>query len=92
MLVLNGSFSAKCSLPEYAFAKGTEYMRFTVSGVNAETLGKLFGDGGFYFYDELLCAKLPDTFTGTLTGLAVTYNADSTYTVKLKLKQKEKTL
>ena len=45
----------------------------------------LFEDNTFYFYDDVLDGRLIDTNNKKLVGLSITYNADSTTKIIIKL-------
>lgn len=60
-------------------------MHFSVlESVSPIDVANLFSDD-FYFYDDVLNGRLPDTNNTKLVGLCITYNADSTCKIKIIL-------
>ena len=86
MLICKGEQSYKCSELETFSIMGTKGLIFSIlDPISPNGVANLFEDDTFYFYDELLKGKLPDTNNTKLVGLNITYNADSTCNIKIKL-------
>ena len=87
MLICKGEQVYKCSEFERFSIMGTQGLIFSIlDPVSPVDVVNLFEDNTFYFYDELLKGRLPDTNNTKLVGLSITYNADSTCDIKIKLK------
>ena len=86
MLICKGEQSYKCSEFERFSIMGTQGLIFSIlDPISPNDVANLFEDNTFYFYDELLKGKLPDTNNKKIVGLNITYNADSTCNIKIKL-------
>ena len=59
----------------------------TLEYLSPEELESIFRDDAFYFYDEVLQGRLPDTSGLQLIGVNITYLADSTCRIILKYKK-----
>ena len=63
-------------------------MRFTIPDIPHDEVTHLFDENTFYFYDDVLKAKLPDTDNAILSGLSITANDDLSHMIYIKLTQK----
>jgi len=89
MLVCNGDLSFECSKLKTNIIGATQCVQFDIfAPVSPGDIEKLFADDTFYFYDEILNGRLPDTDNKKLVGLRIVYNADSTCKIIIKLTQK----
>ena len=89
MLVCNGDLSFECSTIKTNIIGATQCVQFDIfAPVSPGDVEKLFADDTFYFYDEILNSRLPDTDNKKLVGLRIVYNADSTCKIKIKFSQK----
>lgn len=89
MLVCNGDLSFECSKLKANSIGATQCVQFDIfAPVSPGDIEKLFADDTFYFYDEILNGRLPDTDNKKLVGLRIVYNADSTCKIIIKLTQK----
>ena len=89
MLVCNGDLSFECSKLKTNIIGATQSIEFDIfAPVSPDDIKKLFADDTFYFYDEILNGRLPDTDNKKLVGLRIVYNADSTCKIIIKLTQK----
>lgn len=86
MLICKGDTAYKCSqISRFAVGK-LKYIHFSIlEPVTHTELTILFTDNIFYFYDDVLKEKLSDTNDTKLVGLSITYNADSTCDILIKL-------
>lgn len=86
MLICKGEKSYRCSKIK-AFTVGERRcMQFSIlDAISPVNVANLFGDNDFYFYDDVLNGRLPDTNNTKLVGLSITYNADSTCKIKIIL-------
>ena len=88
MLICKGEKSYKCSEIKTFTNPCSESMRFTITGpITHADVAELFGDDTFYFYDDLLQGIMPYTKDTKLVGLSITYNADSSCEIIIKLKK-----
>ena len=86
MLICKGEQAYKCSEIETFSIMGTQGLIFSIlDPISPNDVANLFEDDTFYLYDELLKGKLPDTNNTKLVELNITYNADSTCNIKIKL-------
>ena len=89
MLVCNKNLSFECSRVEASNIGAIRCLKFnTLVAVAPGDVEVLFADGAFFFYDDVLKARLPDTDNTMLTALRVKHNADSTCRITIKLTQK----
>lgn len=89
MLVCNGDLSFECSKLKTNSIGATQCVQFDIfAPVSPGDIKNLFADDTFYFYDEIINGRLPDTDNTKLVGLCINYNADSTCKIKIKLTQK----
>lgn len=86
MLICKGDKAYKCSeFKKYSIGE-TRCMEFTIlEPVSHVDIANLFEDNTFYFYDDVLNGRLIDTNNKKLVGLGITYNADSTTKIIIKL-------
>lgn len=88
MFICKGENAYKCSKIKSFNVVGTQGIRFFIlDAVTQVDIANLFDDDTFYFYDDVLQCRLPDTNNTKLVGLSITYNADSTCKVIIKLKK-----
>lgn len=61
-------------------------MSFSITEcVPYDDIKSMLGSTTFYFYDEVIGGRLPDTLNRELTGLKITYNENRTCQVIIKL-------
>jgi hypothetical protein len=60
-------------------------MQFSILEALSPTEVKEIFEDKFYFYDDVLGGRLIDTNGKKLVGLFITYNADSTCNITIKL-------
>lgn len=86
MLICNKNASFRCNKLTAFTAGAVQVMHFAVlDSVSPEAIKNIFADANFYFYDDLLNGRLPDTHDTKLVGLRIDYNADSTCTISIKI-------
>lgn len=87
MLICNGDTAYKCSgISRFKVGSLNCIHFFILEPVTHTELAILFTGNTFYFYDDALNERLTDTDDTKLVGLSITYNADSTYNIIIKLK------
>lgn len=86
MQICNGNITYKCSNIKTNTVGETEVVRFTIlEPASVTEVANIFEDGLFYFYDDVLNGRFIETNNKKLVGLSITYNADSTVDIKIKL-------
>ena len=86
MLICKGEKSYKCSKIKTNTIEETQVIRFKViEPMSSSEIANLFEDSTFYFYDNVLKGRMAETNNTKLVGLSITYNANSTYDIKIKL-------
>ena len=86
MLICKGEQAYKCSEIEAFSIMGTQGLIFSIlEPISHPDIVDLFEDNTFYFYDDVLECRLPNTHNTKVVGLNITYNADSTCDIKIKL-------
>ena len=86
MLIRNGEKAYKCSEIKKNTVGKTTCLMFTIlEPVSSFDLSTIFEDNEFYLYDEVWDCVLAETNNKKLVGLNITYNADSTCDIKIKL-------
>ncbi len=86
MLICKGEKSYKCSKIRTRIIGDRKIIQFsTIEPITSCDVANLFEDNTFYFYDDLLKGRLPDTKNTKMVGLFIEYNADSTCKISLKL-------
>lgn len=86
MQIRKGDAVYACSEADIRVSRGTKHIIFSITdGASPEDVKALFGDGDFYFYDDVLEGVLPFFSGYTLTGVNIKYLADLTCNVVLKL-------
>ena len=86
MLICKGEKAYKCSQIETMSVGETHRIRFSIiEPVSPLDVAKLFDDDTFYFYDDVLNGRMIETNDKKLVGLSITYNADSTCKIMIKL-------
>ena len=87
MLICSGDLSFKCGKLKTSIMGKTQCVQFDVfAPVSPDDIKSLFADSTFYFYDDVIGRKLPYTDNTKLVGLSITFNANSTCNIKIKLK------
>ncbi len=86
MLICKGEKSYHCSNIKTNTIGETQCIIFTIlERVSSIDIADLFEDNTFYFFDEVLNGKMVETNDKKLVGLSITYNADSTCKIVIKL-------
>lgn len=86
MLICKGEQAYKCSDIITKTLGTTRNIQFSMlEPVSPTNVVNLFEDDTFYFYDDVLQGRLIETNNTKLVGLCITYNADSTCKIKIKL-------
>lgn len=86
MLICKGDTSYKCSEIRKKSLGFTRSIQFSIlETVSPTDVVNLFEDNTFYFYDDILGGMLIETNDTKLVGLRITYNADSTCNITIKL-------
>lgn len=87
MRICNRELSVGCSRPRIIHDAATQGVIFYISSqIPPETVKSLFADDMFYFYDEILDCRLPDTDNKKAVSLCITYGVGLTHKIKIKLK------
>ena len=88
MLICNEDSSFKCGNLKTSIMGNTQCVRFDVlAPFSPNDIKSLFADSTFYFYDNVMDRKLPYTDNTKIVGLSITFNANSTCNIKIKLKK-----
>lgn len=89
MLICKGNKSYRCGeIHRRSVDDNMLRIRFSVlDNITPTETKELFADNKFYFYDDVLGDRLIDTDDKKLVGLFITYNADSTCNITIKLKK-----
>lgn len=86
MLICKGDKAYKCSeIKKFTIVEKRCIQFSIIEAVSPTDVVNLFEDDTFYFYDDVLNGKLIETNNTKLVGLSITYNADSTCNIKIKL-------
>ena len=86
MLICKDDIAYRCSKIKTKTVEETQIISFTIlDKVSSADIAGLFEDNAFYFYDDVLKCGMVETNNTKLVGLSITYNADSTANIKLKL-------
>ena len=86
MLICTGDKSYKCSETKHKSADNIRKIQFSIlEHLSPTEVKEIFKDNKFYFYDDVLGGRLIDTNGKKLVGLCITYNADSTCNITIKL-------
>ena len=86
MLICKGDKAYKCSDFRANTLGNTRGIEFDIlEPVSHSDVANLFDGDAFYFYDDVLKGRFVDTNNTKLVGLSITYNADSTCNIKIKL-------
>lgn len=87
MKICKGDLSFECSLLKTNIVEDMRSIKFDIfDPVTPDDVKKIFDDDKFYFFDEILNDRLPDTDNSKLVGLYIGYNEDSTCKITIKLK------
>ena len=86
MLICKGDTSYKCSEITTSSVGITQCIDFSILEPISQTdvVNLLEGDE-FYFYDDVLNGRMVETNDKKVVGLSITYNADSTCEISIKL-------
>ena len=85
MLICKGDKSYKCSKIQTSTLLDIETMEFSIlEPISQNDVTDIFDDNAFYFYDDVLNGRLPDTDDIKIVGLRIKYNADSTCNITIK--------
>lgn len=88
MLICKGEKAYKCSKLKLFELEETQGIIFSIlEPVFHTDIANLFEDNTFYFYDDVIKGRLPDTNNTKLVGLRIDYNDDSTCKITIKLTQ-----
>lgn len=86
MLICKGEKAYKCSTISRKSLDDIRKVWFSIiERVSPEDIKKLFEDSTFYFYNEELGVESIETHDTNLVGASITYNADSTCNITIKL-------
>ena len=86
MIICRGDTSYKCGEFKQTVKPHMRIITIQITDcISPEDARSIFEDDTFYFYDDWLSGKLPDTNDTKLVGLGITYNADSTCNITIKL-------
>lgn len=89
MQICKGDKAYKCSEIKKFSVGETQGIEFSMlEPVSSTEIASLFEDCTFYFYDDVLNGRLVETNDKKLVGLSITYNADSTCKIIIKLTRK----
>ena len=89
MLICNGDTAYKCSKMRKITIGKLQDIQFTIlESVSHKDVADLFENNTFYFYDDVLQGRFAETNNTELIGLGITYNADSTCDIKIKLRKR----
>lgn len=86
MLICKDNASYRCGKIKAKIDGNTKKLNFSIiDSITPAEVRELFTDNTFYFYDDILNGRFPDTEGAMLVGLSITYNANSTCKIKIKL-------
>lgn len=86
MLIRKGEKSYKCSKIRTRVIGDRKVIQFSIiEPITQRDVVELFENNTFYFYDDLLKGRLPDTDNTKMVGLCIEYNTDSTCKITIKL-------
>ena len=86
MLICKGDKAYKCSKIKTLSVGEIQGIQFSIlEPISHTDIANLFEDNTFYFYDDVLDGRMVDTNNKKLVGLGITYNADSTTKIIIKL-------
>lgn len=86
MLICKGDKAYKCSKIKTFSVGEIQGIQFSIlEPISHTDIANLFEDNTFYFYDDVLDGRMVDTNNKKLVGLGITYNADSTTKIIIKL-------
>lgn len=86
MKIRKGDKAYACSDLDTVARGNTKWIVFSIlEHLSPEEVENFFRDDAFYFYDEILQGRLPDTLGHQIIGVSITYLADLTCNVILKL-------
>ena len=89
MQIRKGETAYQCSKIRTKTVGNAKHIRFTIlEKVTPHNVAELFEDDAFYFYDDVLNGRMIETNNMRLVGLNITYNADSTCDIKIKLRRR----
>ena len=86
MLICKDDTVYKCSrIKKYVIGKIQDIHFSILESVSPDDVSNLFEGNTFYFYNDQFNIRMIETNNTKLIGLSVTYNADSTCDIKVKL-------
>lgn len=86
MLICKGEKAYKCSQIETRSVGETQHIDFSIlEPLSPVEVAELLEDDTFYFYDDVLNNRMVETNDKKTVGLSITYNADSTLKIKIRL-------
>lgn len=89
MLICRDDKAYKCGEFKQKSSRFLQKIFFLIAdSISPEKAKDLFEDNTFYFYDEESNVRFPYTYNTELVGLSITYNADSTCNITMKLKRR----
>jgi hypothetical protein len=89
MLICKGEKSYKCSKIKTFSVEEIQGIEFSIlEPVSSTEIANIFEDDTFYFYDDVLKGRMIETNNKKMVGLSITYNADSTTKIIIKLTRK----
>ena len=90
MLICKDDIALKCSELKERVSGDIRTIKFSIfDNIPQHKLIKMFEDTTFYFYDDILGGRLIETNDTKIVGLRITYNADSTCDIQIKLTRKD---
>ena len=88
MLICKDEKSYRCSKIKSTVVLGSTVIRFSIlEPISQNEVASLLEDNTFYFYDDVLQGRLPDTDNTKMVGLRIEYNADSTCNITIKFRK-----
>lgn len=86
MLICKSDKAYRCSNTEHKSYDEIRSVQFSIlDQLSPAEVKEIFEGDNFYFYDDVLGGRLIDTNGKKLVGLRITYNADSTCNITIKL-------
>lgn len=89
MLICKGNTSYRCGELKQQSVGVVQKIQFPIIDcISPAEVKNIFEDDTFYFYDDVLDDRLIETNGTKLVGLSITYNADSTCNIKIRLRRR----
>jgi hypothetical protein len=86
MLICKGDIAYKCGELKQQSVGIIRKIQFSIIDfISPDEARNIFEDDTFYFYDDVLNGRLIETNGTKLVGLSITYNADSTCNIIIRL-------